>query len=232
VRSSLVLALAVFALAAAPAGAQSPIAGGGSFNDAPVLKPGRYTDTLRGGEQLFYAVELKPGQQINAGATVKGRTNSSYSMTLQIYNPIRAEDVFDGQQSASYGQSDRSVSLRVEGHRVGEDNGGVTDDVYAEPGTYYVSLAADDRGSNVGAEQFDTSLDLEVTGEVIATPTPTATAAPAETAEPSGGTAGLGNSGGGGGGDGGGGELGMAIIFGLALGGVVGFGLRRLRTAA
>ena len=36
--------------------AQSPIAGAGSFNDAPVLAPGRYKDTLRGGEQLFYAV--------------------------------------------------------------------------------------------------------------------------------------------------------------------------------
>ena len=227
-RRVLLLALAALALPAAPAGAQTPIAGGGSFNDAPVLKPGRYTDTLRGGEQLFYAVELKPGQQLNAGATVKGRTDSSYQMGLQIYNPVRAEDNFDGEQSASYGQSDRSVSLRVEGHRVGEHDGGVTDDVYAEPGTYYVSLAADDRGSNLEAEQFDSSIDLQITGEVIAQATPTATAAPAKTAAPAEETGGLG---GGGGGDGGGGELGMAIILGLALGGLVGFGLRRLRTA-
>jgi len=227
VRRALLLALAVLAVAAAPAGAQGPIAGGGSFNDAPVLKPGRYTDTLRGGEQLFYAVELKPGQKLNAGATIKGRTNSSYSMVLQIFSPIREEDVFDGEQTASYGQRDRSASLRVEGQRVGEDDGGTADALYAEPGTYYVSLAATDRGNNLEAEQFDTSIDLQVTGEVIPDPTPTATAEPAKTAEPAAG--GLGN-GGGGGDAGGGGELGMAIVLGLALGGLVGFGVRRLRT--
>jgi hypothetical protein len=228
-RRALLVALAALALAATPAAAETPIAGGGSFNDAPVLGPGRYADTLRGGEQLFYAVTLKPGQKLTAGATVKGRTQSSYFMRLQIYNPVRADDVFDGQQTASYGQSDRSASLRVEGQRVGEDNGGSSDDLYAEPGTYYVSLSADDQGNNLEAEQFDSSIDLQVTGEVIPEATPTATAAPAETAEPGGGTAGLGN-GGGGGSDGGGGELGMAIVLGLALGGLVGFGVRRLRT--
>jgi hypothetical protein len=222
-RRALLGVLAALALAAAPAGAQTPIAGGGSFNDAPVLGPGRYTDTLRGGEQLFYAVTLKPGQMLSAGATVKGRTQSSYAMTLQIYNPVREDDNFDGEQTASYGPSDRSASLRVEGKRVGETNAGASNDVYAEPGTYYVSLAANDRGSNLEAEQFDSSIDLQVTGEVIPEATPTATAEPAKTAEPAGGTAGLG--------DGGGGELGMAIVLGLALGGLIGFGLRRLRTA-
>jgi hypothetical protein len=225
VSRALLLVLAALALAASPAGAQTPIAGGGSFNDAPVLGPGRYADTLRGGEQLFYAVTLKPGQMLTAGATVKGRTQSSYSMTLQIYNPVREEDNTDGEQSAAYGPSDRSASLRVEGKRVGETNGGAANDVYAEPGTYYVSLAANDRGSNLEAEQFDSSIDLQVTGQVIPQATPTATAAPAKTAAP-GTTGGLG----GGGGDGGGGELGMAIVLGLALGGLVGFGVRRLRT--
>ena len=118
------------------------------------------------------------------------------------------------------------MSLRVEGQRVGEDDGGTADAVYSEPGNYYVSLAADDVGNNLEAEQFDTSIDLQVTGEVIADPTPTATPEPAKTAEPASG--GLGN--GGGADDGGGGELGTAIVLGLALGGVVGFGVRRLRT--
>ena len=92
---ALVLALA------APASAQSPIAGGGSFNDAPVLAPGKYKDTLRGGEQLFYAVTLKPGQQLTAGATVSGRTESSYFMRMSIYSPLREKDVFKGTQTDS-----------------------------------------------------------------------------------------------------------------------------------
>jgi hypothetical protein len=223
-RRAVFVALAGVALAAAPAGAQTPIAGGGSFNDAPVLTPGRYTDTLRGGEQLFYAVTLKPGQMLTAGATVKGRTQSSYAILLQIYNPVREDDNFEGEQTASFGPADRSASLRVEGKRVGETNGGSSNDVYAEPGTYYVSLAANDRGSNREVEQFDSSIDLQVTGKVIPEATPTATAAPAKTAAPA--TGGLG----GGGGGSGGGELGMAIVLGLALGGLVGFGVRRLRT--
>ena len=222
----LLLALVAVLVLAAPASAQAPIAGGGSFNDAPVLAPGRYKDTLRGGEQLFYAVELKPGQKLTAGLTVKGRTDSSYFMKLALYSPLREKDVFDGEETEPYGQSDRSASMRVEGKPVGEENTGVQSDIYSEPGTYYISVAADDAGGNPVADQFDSILDLQVTGEIIATPTPTKTPEAAAT-EDSGSTAGLG----GGDGDGGSGELGMAIVLGLALGGLVGFGVRRLRAA-
>ena len=206
----LVLAMALVLALAAPASAQSPIAGGGSFNDAPVLAPGKYKDTLRGGEQLFYAVTLKPGQQLTAGATVSGRTESSYFMRMSIYSPLREKDVFKGTQTDSYASSDKSVSLRVEGQRVGEKGGGNSDTVYSEPGTFYVSVAADDQGRNLEADQFDTLIDLQVTGNVIPTPTPTATAKPAATVE-SGQTAGLG----GGDGGGGSGELGMTIVLAL-----------------
>jgi Ca-activated chloride channel family protein len=225
VRPALLAGLLVLALAA-PAGAQAPIAGGGSFNDAPVLGPGRYEDTLRGGEQLFYAVEVKAGQQLRAGATVTGRTDTSYIMKLALYSPLREKDNFEGEQSEPFGQADRSVSLRVEGQPVGEAGGGVAEQVYSEPGTFYISLAADEAGANPVAEQFETRLDLQVTGEPIPDPTPTATPEPAETAAPDD-TAGLGSSGG----DGGSAELGIAIVFGLALGGLVGFGVRRLRAA-
>jgi hypothetical protein len=100
------LALAVLALlvAAPSAAAQSSIAGGGSFNDAPVLAPGRYKDTLRGGEQLFYAVSLNPGQKVTAGLTVKGRTDSSYFMKLALYNPLREKDVFEGSRPSRTGR--------------------------------------------------------------------------------------------------------------------------------
>ena len=224
------VAVLVLAVTASSASAQSPIAGGGSFNDAPVLAPGRYKDTLRGGEQLFYAVSLKPGQKLTAGMTMTGRTDASYFIKLVIYSPLREKDVFDGEQTESFSGSERSASLRVEGQRVGEDDGGVNDRIYSEPGTYYVSVAADDQGTNVEADQFDTLIDLQVTGEIIPEATPTATPEAAATAEPEDPdeTAGLGSSAGG---DGGGGELGMAIVLGLALGGLVGFGVRRLRAA-
>ena len=192
-----------------------------------MLAPGKYKDTLRGGEQLFYAVQLKAGQKLTAGATVSGRTDGSYIMKLGLYSPLREKDVFDGEQNEPYGQTDRSASMRVEGQTVGEEDGtGSSDRIYSEPGTYYISLAADDLGSEPGAEQFDSVIDLQVTGEPIPEPTATKTAEPAATVD-SGGTAGLG----GGDDDGGTGELGMAIVLGLALGGLVGFGVRRLRAA-
>ena len=224
----LLIAVLALLVAAPAARAQAPIAGGGSFNDAPVLASGKYEDTLRGGEQLFYAVQLKAGQKLTAGATVSGRTDGSYIMKLALYSPLREKDVFDGEQSEPYGQADRSASMRVEGQPVGEaDSGSSGDRIYSEPGTYYISLAADDFGSEPGAEQFDSTIDLQVTGTPIPEPTATKTAEPASTVD-SGGTAGLG----GGDDDGGSGELGMAIVLGLALGGLVGFGVRRLRTAA
>lgn len=228
-RRALLLAIAVLAALTPAAAAQSPISGGGSFNDAPVLAPGRYSDTIRGGEQLFYGVTLKPGQKLTAGATVAGKTDTSYLMSIQIYNPLRDKDSSDGEQSASFGSQDSSVSLRVEGQSVGEQDSGTSNRKYSEPGTYYISVQARDVGQDSEADQFDVDLDLQVTGEIIpqATPTPQPKdAEPADEAEPtdSSGTPGLS----GGGGDAGGGELGMAIVLGLSLGGIVGFGVRRL----
>ena len=150
-------------------------------------------------------------------------------MKLAIYNPLREKDVFDGEQTESV-RPDRTAARRCASRGSGwaRTTAATTDALYSEPGTYYVSVAADDRGSNLEADQFDTLLDLQVTGEIIpdadadrdarggrdggarATPPASARAAAATAAA---------------------GELGMAIVLGLALGGLVGFGVRRLRAA-
>ena len=189
---------------------------------------GRYTDTLRGGEQLFYAVELKPGAAAHRGRHGQG----PHGVEL-------LHDAADLQPAARGGLLRRRADrvLRPDGRERLAARGGrprrrgrprnTRTTVCLEPGTYYVSLNAREAGSNLEAEQFDTSIDLQVTGEIIPAATPTATAEAAETAEPEEETAGLGS---GGDDDGGGGELGMAIVLGLALGGVAGFGVRRLRS--
>ena len=65
-----VVATAVaFALAPGGAHAATPVAGSGSLNDAPVLEPGEYADTIPPGEQLFYAVRVQPGEQFALRAT-------------------------------------------------------------------------------------------------------------------------------------------------------------------
>ena len=40
----------------------TPIVGGGSFNTAPLLEPGRYADTVAAGETVYWKVELAKGQ--------------------------------------------------------------------------------------------------------------------------------------------------------------------------
>ena len=49
-------------------------------------------------------------------------------MKLALYNPLREKDVFDGEETEPYGQTDRSASMRVEGKPVGEENTGVQSD--------------------------------------------------------------------------------------------------------
>ena len=220
----LVLALAL----AAPASAQSPIAGAGSFNDAPVLAPGRYKDTLRGGEQLFYAVEPEARPAADGGPDRERPDRGQLLHEAQHLQPAAPEGRLQGLADRGLRRRRQERVAAGRGPARGERNaGGSSDSVFAEPGTYYVSVAADDFGRNLEADQFDTLLDLQVTGAVIPQATPTATAKPAATVQ-SGQTAGLG----GGGGDGGSGELGITIVLGLALGGLVGFGVRRLRAPA
>ena len=221
-RASAVALVATFvALSpATPALAQSPIAGAGSFNDAPELTPGEYADTLRGDETLFYAVRLKPGQQLDATATVEGRPQTSYSLSLSIYGPLRAQATGAGAQRMAYGQTDRRATLRVKGEVVGQGSGGAPDtgSAFDEPGIYYVSLAADNVGIAGAVDQFDTTLALAVTGTVLPPVTPTATATPAATPAPAED-------------DGGSGGLLVAIGLGLLAGAGVGYARARPRPA-
>ena len=210
--------LASLAFGAAPARAQTPIAGAGSFNDAPELGPGSYSDTLRGDETLFYAVRLKPGQQLDATATIEGRVQTSYSLSLSIYSPLRAQAAGAGAQRQAYGESDREATLRVKGEVVGQGSAATADPgaAFDEPGIYFVSLAADNVGTEGAVDQFDTMLAFSVTGTVLPavtpspTPTPAATAAPAED-------------------DGGSGALLAAVVLGLLAGAAAGYGVGRRR---
>jgi hypothetical protein len=150
----------------------------------------------RGGEQLFYGVELQSGQSVKATATVAGRSTTSYFMDLKLYSPQRQEI---GDASEPFGEQDRRVELRAESEPA------------QQPGIHFISLAARKGGADV-AEQFDTRIEFQVTG-AAATPTPsaqaTASAAPKSGREDSSGF-----------------PIG-AVVLGLAVGVVVGFGGRR-----
>jgi Ca-activated chloride channel family protein len=99
-RVLLVAALWLVAVAAAqpsPAGATS-VDGGGSFDDAPLLRPGTYTDTILPLETLFYAVAVGAGQRLRVSAEVdlrggskndRGDADALGGFGLTLYSPLR-----------------------------------------------------------------------------------------------------------------------------------------------
>ena len=122
------VALAVAALLIAPAAAHAqqgtPVVGGGSFNTALKLKPGRYADTVAAGETVYWKVDMRKGQVLRVRATVDtsevetdfsandylpGLDNLDYD--LDLWSPLREplSDEYDW----------RAASRRPRGRRLG-----------------------------------------------------------------------------------------------------------------
>ena len=85
---------------APPSGTASPVTGGSSFQDAPLLEPGVYEDSIVPGEVLTYQVEADWGQQVSAlvdypkvTGTKLGDAVGMVDMLTQvrIYDPARAD---------------------------------------------------------------------------------------------------------------------------------------------
>lgn len=179
---------------AAQGGAAKPVVGGGSFNTAPLLAPGTYSDTVAAGETAYWKVRLAKGQVLRVKATVdtsqiqtdpladgydKGLANLTYF--LDIFTPLRE------QLSEESGGSFADASARLEGSQdAGAKAGTATsprvlgfeqilasdynEDKFPAPGEWYVSLNAADSGTfpaDVPAE-LPVELDVEVIGQAQA----------------------------------------------------------------
>jgi Ca-activated chloride channel family protein len=148
----------------------TPVVGASATEAAPVLEPGQYTDSIRSGEELFYAVELQPGQSLGASATMVGELLSGDALgvfDLELLQPSLQQAAID--RAVGVGTSARSVGVQTP--PVGVDP---QDFNFAEAGTYYlrVYMEADvDRRSAAGRE-FPIELSVEVTGDPIPSPSP------------------------------------------------------------
>jgi hypothetical protein len=179
-----VCAAVVGALLAAPAavGAQRlPVQGGGSFNDAPILEPGLYRDTIRAGETLYYGFDMGVGQRARITAKIHPVTNASGPVNVlfrsQLYGPNRAPDVFTNPFGSGAGIE--KVTVRFTSGRVGD----LTSDVLASPGTFFVSLNLADAARVFGRKEFKTDLEIEVLGTAAPSPTASPTGDPSPTPE-------------------------------------------------
>lgn len=92
-----VLVGTVYACASAPALA-APVDGGGSFDDAPLLRAGTFSDTILPQETLFYSVALGEGQRLQVDADVdlsvgskgeRGEADALGGFGLTFYSPLR-----------------------------------------------------------------------------------------------------------------------------------------------
>lgn len=157
-------AAAVLLLGAPPALAQDarPTRGGGGFNDAPRLKPGTYSDSIRIGETLHYAVPVGPGQQLTARGRLALRTRGpadSFVLDGQLYGSLRGEE--DPQDiTTQQDQSNRSGPMTVEltSSPAGEGT--------ERPGVHYFTLDFDNLAfeKRPSKRQFPLVVDVEVTG--------------------------------------------------------------------
>jgi hypothetical protein len=167
VRGRLSGALITCVALALPAGAAGqgtgkPIVGGGSFNTAPLLESGAYSDTVVADERNFYRVQLAKGQQLAVDATVdataierdlfepgydEGLVNLTHR--LDLWSPIREplDDEIDEAGTELEGDDDvglytgQASTRRALGYRqlLLED---FTVDKFEGPGDYYVEIAA------------------------------------------------------------------------------------------
>jgi Ca-activated chloride channel family protein len=184
-------ALALPASAAAQNAAGKPIVGGGSFNTAPLLAPGSYTDTVAAGETVYWKVRVAKGQVLRVKATVDtsqiqtdpaaddyDRGLAYLQYFLDIFSPLREQ--FSKENVQAYD----SASARLEGSAGAEAKSGTATgpralgfeqilasdydkDTFPGPGEWYVSLNAADSGP-LPAEvpvALPVDLDVEVLGQ-------------------------------------------------------------------
>lgn len=193
-KRALVLAAFLFAVPLPATAAQrgAPVQGGGSFTDAPLLEPGRYSDTVRLREELFYGVELAEGQSLRITAQLFGDRDGPIDRLclgqLQIYNPLRDRwpshefVYFDGVANSDK-WSIKTPAVGSEGREFSFD-----DEFFAQPGTFYFSLrffrnVGPDRDSPIRRREFKSRYRVEVIGTALE-PSPTSTPTEEPSPEP------------------------------------------------
>ncbi len=199
-RRALALAVALALLAPAAAAAQqsaaTPVVGGGSFANAPLIEPGAYRDTLLPGERLFYGIKLEAGQKLHVTGQLdveEGALDSDIasSFSIGIETPLREVEVLDlvdddisGNTSVTAGANNEKLDfvsapvLAASGARDGTGN-------YRGPGIWYVSLYLSSTEEDPARVEVPVNLTLEVQGspQPDASPEPTpakATPAPSK----------------------------------------------------
>jgi Ca-activated chloride channel family protein len=105
-----------------PNGTISSVVGGASFTDAPQLEPGRYSDSLRAGEQLIYKIPVTWGQRPRIRVTLETDTQSARELSrpgilaeVTMVSPTLRSLGRTGPNGGNFWKGDRPVTLTGEG---------------------------------------------------------------------------------------------------------------------
>jgi Ca-activated chloride channel homolog len=190
--TSIAVALALAFPAAADAQGGSPVVGGGSFNTAPLLKPGSYSDTVAAGETVYWKVAMAKGQILRVKGTVDTSeietdvTKSDYldgldnlDYELSLYTPLREplSDELDWGDATVELSGDDEAGVKT-GEAAGPRALGFEQilgpdysvEKFPAPGNWYVSLSAADSDIYPAELPAELPVELEVTVEGQAEP--------------------------------------------------------------
>jgi len=169
----------------APAAAKPvEIDGGTSFNDAPRLEPGTYTETVGSGETRYYRVRLGWGQRLTYRVGIPGQPGlgiQAGALYATIASPLRqpAEPSSGSDSSILVGRDDHELSgstpARV--RYANRDAAGSRVQPYSVDGDFYLVL---DLSYPIGIEMpFSVPLTITVATDGATEPGPTYAANPA-----------------------------------------------------
>lgn len=148
-----------------------PAVGGGSFNDAPLLAPGHYTDSVRIGERVYYAFTVKGGQRLHIRAIVPGDGEHlpAEFFAVDVWSPLRARSLGVAEDLSGQGDyvmyTDQQIDFRTdEVDTLAAAR--ASDGAYAGPGAWYVSFHLP------SGEEKPTPVEVPVDFEVAVEGTP------------------------------------------------------------
>jgi Ca-activated chloride channel homolog len=171
-------------LPAPAAGKPVEIDGGTSFNDAPRLEPGTYTETVGSGETRYYRVRLGWGQRLTYRVGIPGQPGlgiQAGALYAAIASPLRqpAEQSSGSDSSVLVGRDDHELSGSTPASvRYANRDAARSQAVpYSVDGDYYLVL---DLSYPVGSKvPFSVPVTITVATEGAAEPGPTYAANPA-----------------------------------------------------
>ena len=183
------LTLASPPAAGAQAQQATPVVGGGSFADAPLIEAGRFRDTILPGERLFYGVRLQAGQQLRVAAQLDAQagsidTDTAAGFAVGLQTPLREVITETAGGGSTVGSADDRIEVTfpaaLAGSGARERSGG-----YFGPGVWYLSLYLSSLQREPAKVEFPVEFELEVIGDPQrdASPEPTP-ATPEATPEP------------------------------------------------